>query len=53
MNRKNADTMARLPRRLESVARMLTYILSHHGPTSSGWSHSEERFIPIKHLLRF
>ena len=43
--------MARLPRQLESVARMLTYILSHR-PDEFGLVLSEEGFIPIKHLLQ-
>ena len=43
--------MARLPRQLESLARMLTYILSHR-PDEFGLVLSEEGFIPIKHLLQ-
>ena len=43
--------MARLPKQLESVARMLTYILSHR-PDEFGLVLSEEGFIPIKHLLQ-
>jgi putative RNA 2'-phosphotransferase len=41
----------RLPRQLESLARMLTYILSHR-PDEFGLVLSEEGFIPIKHLLQ-
>ncbi len=43
--------MARLPRQLESLARMLTYILSLR-PDEFGLVLSEEGFIPIKSLLR-
>ena len=43
--------MTRLPRQLESLARMLTYILSHR-PDEFGLVLSEEGFIPIKHLLQ-
>ena len=43
--------MARLPRQLESLARMLTYILSHR-PDEFGLVLSEEGFVPIKHLLQ-
>jgi len=43
--------MARLPKQLESLARMLTYILSHR-PDEFGLVLSEEGFIPIKHLLQ-
>ena len=43
--------MSRLPRQLESLARMLTYILSHR-PDEFGLVLSEEGFIPIKHLLQ-
>ena len=43
--------MARLPRQLESLARMLTYILSHR-PDEFGLVLSEEGFIPIKFLLQ-
>ena len=43
--------MARLPRQLESLARMLTYILSHR-PDEFGLVLSEEGFIPIKPLLQ-
>jgi putative RNA 2'-phosphotransferase len=43
--------MARLPRQLESLARMLTYVLSHR-PDEFGLVLSEEGFIPIKQLLQ-
>ena len=43
--------MARLPRQLESLARMLTYILSHR-PDEFGLVLSEEGFLPIKSLLQ-
>jgi len=43
--------MTRLPRQLESLARMLTYILSHR-PDEFGLVLSEEGFIPIKSLLQ-
>jgi putative RNA 2'-phosphotransferase len=43
--------MSRLPRQLESLARMLTYILSHR-PDEFGLVLSDEGFIPIKHLLQ-
>ena len=43
--------MARLPRQLESLARMLSYILSHR-PDEFGLVLSEEGFIPIKSLLQ-
>jgi putative RNA 2'-phosphotransferase len=43
--------MARLPQQLESLARMLAYILSHR-PDEFGLVLSEEGFIPIKHLLQ-
>jgi putative RNA 2'-phosphotransferase len=43
--------MSRLPRQLESLARMLTYILSHR-PDEFGLVLSGEGFIPIKHLLQ-
>ena len=43
--------MPRLPRQLESLARMLTYILSHR-PDEFGLVLSEEGFIPIKLLLQ-
>jgi putative RNA 2'-phosphotransferase len=43
--------MPRLPRQLESLARMLTYILSHR-PDEFGLVLSEEGFIPIKSLLQ-
>ncbi len=43
--------MARLPRQLENLARMLTYILSHR-PDEFGLVLSEEGFIPIKLLLQ-
>ena len=43
--------MSRLPRQLESLARMLTYILSHR-PDEFGLVLSEEGFIPIKSLLQ-
>ena len=43
--------MSRLPRQLESLARMLTYILGHR-PDEFGLVLSEEGFIPIKHLLQ-
>jgi putative RNA 2'-phosphotransferase len=52
-NRKleTAVIMSRLPRQLESLARMLTYILSHR-PDEFGLVLSDEGFIPIKHLLQ-
>jgi putative RNA 2'-phosphotransferase len=43
--------MTRLPRQLESLARMLAYILSHR-PDEFGLVLSEEGFIPIKSLLQ-
>jgi putative RNA 2'-phosphotransferase len=43
--------MSRLPRQLESLARLLTYILSHR-PDEFGLVLSDEGFIPIKHLLQ-
>ena len=43
--------MTRLPRQLESLARMLTYILSHR-PDEFGLVLSEGGFIPLKHLLQ-
>jgi putative RNA 2'-phosphotransferase len=43
--------MARLPRQLESLARMLTYILCHR-PDEFGLVLSEEGFIPIKTLIQ-
>jgi putative RNA 2'-phosphotransferase len=43
--------MPRLPRQLESLARILTYILSHR-PDEFGLVLSEEGFIPIKSLLQ-
>jgi len=43
--------MSRLPRQLESLARMLTFVLSHR-PDEFGLVLSEDGFIPIKHLLQ-
>jgi putative RNA 2'-phosphotransferase len=43
--------MTRLPRQLESLVRMLTYILAHR-PDEFGLVLSEAGFIPIKHLLK-
>ncbi len=43
--------MSRLPRQLEGLARMLTYILSHR-PDEFGLVLSDAGFIPIKHLLQ-
>ncbi len=43
--------MTRLPRQLEGLARMLTYILGHR-PDEFGLVLSEEGFVPIKHLLQ-
>jgi putative RNA 2'-phosphotransferase len=43
--------MSRLPRQLESLARMLTYILCHR-PDEFGLVLSEEGFIPLKYLLQ-
>jgi len=43
--------MTRLPRQLEGLARMLTYILSHR-PDEFGLVLSDAGFIPIKHLLQ-
>ncbi len=43
--------MSRLPRQLEGLARMLTYILGHR-PDEFGLVLSEEGFVPIKHLLQ-
>ena len=43
--------ISRLPRQLESLARMLTYILGHR-PDEFGLVLSEEGFIPIKSLLQ-
>jgi putative RNA 2'-phosphotransferase len=40
----------RLPRQLEALARLLTYILCHR-PDEFGLVLSEEGFVPIKHLL--
>jgi putative RNA 2'-phosphotransferase len=42
--------MSRLPKQLEGLARMLTYILCHR-PDEFGLVLSEEGFVPIKHLL--
>ena len=42
--------MSRLPRQLESLARMLTYILCHR-PDEFGLVLSEDGFIPVKRLL--
>ena len=42
--------MPRLPKQLESLARMLTYILCHR-PDEFGLVLAEDGFIPIKHLL--
>jgi putative RNA 2'-phosphotransferase len=52
-NRKleTAVIMSRLPRQLESLARMLSYILSHR-PDEFGLVLTDEGFIPIKHLLQ-
>jgi putative RNA 2'-phosphotransferase len=43
--------MSRLPKQLESLARMLTYILCHR-PDEFGLVLSDEGFIPVKHLLQ-
>jgi putative RNA 2'-phosphotransferase len=43
--------MSRLPRQLESLARMLTYILSHR-PDEFGLVLSDEGFVSIKQLLQ-
>ena len=43
--------MARLPRQLEGLARMLTYILAHR-PDEFGLVLSAEGFIPVKQLLQ-
>jgi putative RNA 2'-phosphotransferase len=43
--------MTRLPRQLESLARMLIYILCHR-PDEFGLVLSEEGFVPLKHLLQ-
>jgi putative RNA 2'-phosphotransferase len=43
--------MTRLPRQLESLARMLAYILAHR-PDEFGLVLSEEGFVPIKYLLQ-
>jgi putative RNA 2'-phosphotransferase len=43
--------MARLPRQLEALSRMLTYILCHR-PDEFGLVLSEEGFTPIKRLLQ-
>ncbi|MFA5111032.1 MAG: RNA 2'-phosphotransferase [Desulfobaccales bacterium] len=43
--------MSRLPRQLEGLARMLTYILGHR-PDEFGLVLSPEGFVPIKHLLQ-
>jgi putative RNA 2'-phosphotransferase len=43
--------MSRLPRQLESLARMLTYILSHR-PDEFGLVLSDEGFVAIKQLLQ-
>jgi putative RNA 2'-phosphotransferase len=43
--------MSRLPRQLESLARMLTYILSHR-PDEFGLVLSEEGYVPVKQLLQ-
>ncbi|MEJ2673118.1 MAG: RNA 2'-phosphotransferase [Deltaproteobacteria bacterium] len=42
--------MPRLPKQLESLARMLTYILCHR-PDEFGLALSEDGFVPIKQLL--
>jgi putative RNA 2'-phosphotransferase len=42
--------MTRLPKQLESLARMLTYILCHR-PDEFGLVLSEDGFIPVKQLL--
>lgn len=42
--------MTRLPKQLESLARMLTYILSHR-PDEFGLVLSDVGFVPVKHLL--
>ncbi len=41
----------RLPRQLESLARMLTYMLCHR-PDEFGLILSPEGFVPVKHLLQ-
>lgn len=43
--------MSRLPRQLESLARMLTYILCHR-PDEFGLVLTDDGFIPVKHLLQ-
>jgi putative RNA 2'-phosphotransferase len=43
--------MSRLPRQMEGLARMLTYILCHR-PDEFGLVLSEDGFVPIKHLLQ-
>jgi putative RNA 2'-phosphotransferase len=43
--------MSRLPRQLEGLARMLTYILCHR-PDEFGLVLSDEGFIPVKHVLQ-
>jgi putative RNA 2'-phosphotransferase len=43
--------MSRLPRQLEDLARMLSFILSHR-PDEFGLVLSEEGFVPIKQLLQ-
>ncbi len=43
--------MSHLPRQIESLARMLTYILCHR-PDEFGLVLSEEGFVPLKHLLQ-
>jgi putative RNA 2'-phosphotransferase len=42
--------MSRLPKQLESLARMLTYILCHR-PDEFGLVLSNDGFVPVKHLL--
>lgn len=43
--------MSRLPRQLEGLARMLTYILCHR-PDEFGLVLSGDGFVPVKHLLQ-
>lgn len=43
--------ISRLPRQLEALARMLTYMLGHR-PDEFGLVLSAEGFVPIKHLLQ-
>ncbi len=43
--------MARLPRQLEDLARMLTYLLCHR-PDEFGLVLAEDGFVPVKHLLQ-